>query len=153
MSPDGIMLPITSWRHTKGQNGTHRRSNQGFEAKGIAVSGERRLGALAGRVAERQDVLAVLLSLQRCRRKSDSRPIPGSDSEGGKGKARCSGRASRRWQVTRAGDQEGESRKCQQCNGPGVRQALFPRAGGEELEEPGPYPALPRQRNLSRSGR
>src|SRR5271166_4287765 len=138
----GVCLPRTIWRHKRARNGTHRRTNQGLETKGIAVSGERWPGAFARRIAERQNVMALSLSAECLVRKGDSWPIPGPDPEGCADEARRSGRTSRRWEVTCASNKTGESRECQQSNRPGVWRALFPRASDEELEKPIPYPAL-----------
>src|SRR5271169_2102713 len=119
----GLCLRMTIWRPKKEQSATHRRTNQGFETKGIAVSGERWPGAFARRIAERQNVMVLSLSAECLLRKGDSWPIPRPDPEGCAGEARRSGRASRRWQVTCARDKTGESRECQQANRPGVRRA------------------------------
>src|ERR1019366_7200861 len=137
-----VYLRLTTWRHKKGQNDPERRKNQGFETQGIAVSRERWPGAFARRIGERQNVVALSVSAACHLRKGNSWPIPRPDPEGCAGEARRSGRASRRWQVTCARDKTGESRECQQSDRPGVWRALFPRASGEELEKPSPYPAL-----------
>ena len=58
--------------YERGENGTHRRGNQGFEAKGRTVHGERWPGAFAGHTAERQNVLALSVLLGRQIRQGES---------------------------------------------------------------------------------
>src|SRR5271165_6490139 len=75
----GLCLQNEAGDTGKGQNGTHRRRNQGFEAKGRAVHGERWPGAFVGRAPKRQNVLAVSVFLRWQTGKGESRRLSRSD--------------------------------------------------------------------------
>src|ERR1039458_8193302 len=147
----GMSLQNDPGDSEKGRNGTDRRRNQGFEAKGRAVHGERRPGAFAGHTAKRQNVLAVSLSLGRQARKGESRGLSRSDLAKGAGEERRAGCASGKRQVSRRGIEAKARWPQHESHRQRVWGAVLQRAGNESLERPENHPALSGQRNFSHS--